>query len=103
MTWGTWTGIEAVGTGTENIEDCVPDCASGGQHRVPVVVTFSQPVKYCAAAGAASPAAGGTRWFWSRASFTYPQGLPKALRGANAPKDPWLFTPLIAQVKHSCA
>jgi hypothetical protein len=61
---------------------------------VPVVVTFTRPVKVCSPAGA--------RWFWSRASFRFPHGLPKALRGANAPANPWTFSSVIAAAKQSC-
>jgi hypothetical protein len=96
MTWTRWTGTEAAGTGTENIEDCVPNCANGGQHRVRVAVTFSRPVKDC-------PAQSAARWLWSRVSFGYPRGLPGALRGANAPKNPWTFSSLIAQAKQRCS
>jgi hypothetical protein len=100
MTWRTWTTTAATGAGTESIEGCVPNCASGGQYRVPVVVTFSRPVKDCPARTGAART--GTRWFWSRASFTYPHGLPKALRGARAPTNPWTFTSVITQARESC-
>jgi hypothetical protein len=103
MTWATWTGTVAVGTGMEHLEDCVPDCASGGQYLVPVVVRFSRPVKDCTAQyGSGNTALGGTRWFWSQASFSYPQGLPKALQGASAPQNPWVFVTLIDQAMQSC-
>jgi hypothetical protein len=110
MTWRSWTATAATGAGTENIEGCVPNCANGGQYRVPVVVTFSRPVKDCPArtgtarTGTArtGTARTGTRWFWSRASFSYPHGLPKALRGARAPTNPWTFTSVIAQARESC-
>src|ERR1700733_8585265 len=29
MTWTTWDAAEAVGTGTEKIDDCNPNCAAG--------------------------------------------------------------------------
>jgi hypothetical protein len=104
MTWSTWTGTVAVGGGMEHLEDCIPGCAGGGQYLVPVVVTFTHPVKDCTAQyGSGNTALGGTRWFWSQASFSYPQGLPKALQGANAPLDPWVFVPLIDQAKQSCS
>jgi hypothetical protein len=47
---------------------------------VAAVVTLSQPVKVC------SPSV--TRWVWSHASFAFPDGLPKALQGQNAPRTP---------------
>jgi hypothetical protein len=103
MTWSTWTGTVAVGTGMEHLEDCIPDCAGGGQYLVPVAVTFSHPVKDCKGQyGSGNTALGGTRWFWSQASFNYPQGLPKPLQGANAPQNPWVFTALIDQAKQGC-
>ena len=103
MTWSSWTGTSAVGTGMEHLEDCSPTCAGGGQYLVPVVVTFSHPVKDCTGQyGSGSTALGGTRWFWSEASFRYPHGLPAALRGVNAPQNPWVFTALIAQAQQSC-
>ena len=39
MTWSRWDDAEAVGTGTERIESCTPDCASGGQYSVKVVTS----------------------------------------------------------------
>lgn len=103
MTWSTWTGTVAVGTGMENLEDCKPDCASGGQYLVPVVVTFSHPLKDCTAQyGSGNTALGGTRWFWTKASFSYPQGLPKALQASSAPTNPWVFVALIDQLHQSC-
>jgi hypothetical protein len=40
---------------------------------------------------------------WTRASFRYPHGLPKVLRGSNAPLNPWVFSSLISAAKHTCA
>ena len=95
MTWTAWSGTEAVGRGTYQLDDCSPDCAAGHVYSVATVVTLSQPVKVCA-----SP---GTRWVWSRASFTFPQGLPKALQGPNAPQNPWTFSALITAAQQTCA
>jgi hypothetical protein len=94
MKWTTWSATEAVGTGTYKVDACNPDCAAGPVYPVPAVITFSQPVKVCS-----SP---GTRWFWSHASFRFPNGLPKALQGQNGPRDPWTFTALIAAAQQSC-
>ena len=88
-------GDEAVGTGTYKVDACNPNCASGPVYPVPAVVTFSQPVKACSSSG--------TRWFWSHASFRFPDGLPKALQGQNAPQNPWTFTTLIAAAQQSCS
>ena len=95
MKWSTWSGTEAVGTGTYKLDDCRPDCAGGRVYPVAVVVTLSQPVKVCSASG--------TRWVWSHASFTFPDGLPEALEGQNAPQNPWTFSGLITAAQHSCA
>ncbi len=95
MTWRTWSGTEAVGTGTYELNACNPNCATGPVYPVPAVVTLSDPVKVC------SPS--GTRWVWSRASFTFPVGLPKALRGGNGPKNPWVFDTVASAAQRSCA
>jgi hypothetical protein len=94
MKWTTWSGTEAVGTGTYKLDDCNPDCASGHVYSVAAVVTLSQPVKVCSAAS--------TRWVWSHASFTFPHGLPKALQGDNAPQNPWTFSGLITAARQTC-
>jgi hypothetical protein len=94
MTWTTWSGTKAVGTGAYKLDDCQPNCAAGTVHAVSVVVTLSQPVKVCSSSG--------TRWVWSHASFTFPDGLPEALQGQNAPQNPWTFTPLIAAAQQTC-
>jgi hypothetical protein len=95
MKWTTWSGTEAVGTGTYKLNDCDPNCASGHVYPVPAVVTLSQPVKVCYSSG--------IRWVWSRASFTFPSGLPKALQGQNAPQNPWTFSPLITAAQQTCS
>ena len=95
MTWPTWSASKAVGTGTYELDGCNPDCAAGPVYKVPAVVTLSKPVKVCSSAG--------TRWVWSRASFRFPHGLPKALRGSNAPLNPWVFSSVSAAARHSCA
>jgi hypothetical protein len=84
MTWSTWTTAEAVGTGTEKIDDCNPDCAAGTLHAVAVTVTFSKPVK-----AACDP--GSARLYWTRASFSWPDGLPAALSGQDAPLNPFTY------------
>jgi hypothetical protein len=94
MKWTTWSGTEAVGTGTYKLDDCNPSCAAGHVYPVAAVVTLSQPVKVC------SPS--GTRWVWSRASFTFPDGLPQALAGQNGPQNPWTFSALITAAQQSC-
>ena len=94
MKWITWSEAEAVGTGIYKVDACHPNCAAGPVYPVPAVVTFTQPVKACSSSG--------TRWFWSHVSFRFPNGLPKALQGQNAPQNPWTFTALIAAAQQSC-
>ena len=95
MAWRTWSAGQAVGTGTYELDGCNPDCAAGPVYKVPAVVTLSHPVKVCSSAG--------TRWVWTEASFRFPHGLPKALRGGNAPLNPWVFSSVISAARHSCA
>jgi len=95
MTWTTWSGSEAVGTGIYELDGCNPNCAAGPMYHVPAVVTLSNPVKACSSAG--------TRYFWTRATFRYPDGLPKALQGENAPQNPWVFSSVVTAAQQSCA
>jgi hypothetical protein len=93
MTWPTWTGGEAVGTGTEKIDGCDPDCAAGPEYSVKVTVTFSQPARDCAVG----------EWFWTYATFTWPAGLPSGLTDGGAPVNPWDFTQVKSEATQSCA
>ena len=95
MAWSTWSATEAVGTGAYKLDACNPSCAAGPVYPVAAVVTLSDPVKVCSSSG--------TRWFWTRASFKFPAGLPKALQGGSAPKNPWVFSTVVAAAKQSCA
>jgi hypothetical protein len=95
MKWTTWSGTEAVGAGTYKLDDCNTNCAAGHVYPVAAVVTLSQPVKVCSTSG--------TRWVWSHASFTFPDGLPTALQGQNAPQNPWTFSSLITAAQQTCA
>lgn len=94
MTWATWNSTVAVGTGTEKLDDCTPDCAAGTLHPVPVKVTLSRPVMVCVA--------GTGTWFWTRVSFTWPSGLPAAFSGGNAPLNPFDYPGLTSQAAKSC-
>jgi len=91
MTWHEWTGSVAVGTGTEEIQGCVPNCAAGPHYKVPVTVTLTAPKRDCATSG-------GGQYVWTRAAFHWPDGLPSGLRGRNAPYNPWTFTALESQL-----
>jgi hypothetical protein len=95
MTWSTWSATQAVGTGIYKLDACDPSCAAGPVYPVAAVVTLSDPVKVCSSSG--------TRWFWTRASFTFPRGLPKALQGGNAPKNPWVFSTVASAAQQGCA
>jgi hypothetical protein len=95
MTWSTWSAAEAVGTGTYKLDACNPSCAAGPVYPVPAVVTLTDPVKVCSSSG--------THWFWTRASFKFPAGLPKALQGGSAPQNPWFFSTVATAAQQSCA
>jgi hypothetical protein len=95
MTWNAWSASEAVGTGTYEIDGCNPDCAAGPVYHVPAVVTLSNPVKACSSSG--------SRWFWTRATFRYPNGLPATLPRDEAPTNPWVFSPVVTAAQQSCA
>ncbi|HEX7163779.1 MAG TPA: hypothetical protein VF223_21380 [Trebonia sp.] len=95
MTWATWNSTVAIGTGTEKLDDCTPDCAAGTLHSVPVDVTLSRPVMVCVS--------GKARWFWTRVSFTWPAGLPAAFSGGNAPLNPFNYPGITAQAAKSCS
>jgi hypothetical protein len=95
MTWSTWSATEAVGAGIYKLDGCNPSCAAGPIYSVATVVTLSDPVKVCSSSG--------TRWFWTRASFKFPSGLPKALQGGSAPENPWVFSSVASAAQQSCA
>jgi hypothetical protein len=95
MKWTTWSGSEAVGTGTYKLEDCNPNCAAGHVYSLATVVTLSQPVKVCSSSG--------TRWVWTHAFFIFLQGLPQPLTGQNAPQNPWTFSSLVTAAQQTCA
>jgi hypothetical protein len=94
MTWSAWSATEAVGTGVYELDGCNPNCAAGPVYPVPAVVTLSDPVKVCSSSG--------PRWVWTRASFRFPDGLPKPLRGSDGPQNPWVFSSVISAARQSC-
>jgi hypothetical protein len=95
MTWPTWNPTEAVGIGTEKIDDCNPSCATGKLYPVKVTVTFRDPVQVCTSQHVA-------RYYWTRASFSWPDGLPTALSGDNAPVNPVTYANITAESSPSC-
>jgi hypothetical protein len=96
MTWSSWSDTEAVGTGVDKLDGCNPDCASGPIYSVATMVTLSDPVKVCTSSGV-------PHMVWTRASFRFPHGLPKALHGDSAPQNPWVFSSVISAARQSCA
>jgi hypothetical protein len=95
MTWQSWSETQALGTGIDKIDGCDPNCAAGPIYSVPAVVTLSNPVKACYPLG--------PHRVWTKVSFKFPHGLPKALRGDSAPQNPWVFSSVITAAKQSCA
>jgi hypothetical protein len=95
MTWQSWSETQALGTGIDKIDGCDPNCAAGPIYSVPAVVTLSNPVKACYSLG--------PHRVWTKVSFKFPHGLPKALRGDSAPQNPWVFSSVITAAKQSCA
>ena len=95
MKWTTWSGSEAVGTGTYKLDDCNPNCAAGQVYSLATVVTLSQPVKVCSSSG--------SRWVWTHAFFIFPQGLPQPLTGSNPPQNPWTFSALATAAQQTCS
>lgn len=95
MTWPTWNPVEAVGTGTEKIDGCNPSCATGKLYPVQVTVTFRNPVMVCLDRKTA-------RYYWTRASFSWPAGLPAAFSGENAPVNPVKYANIAAESTSSC-
>ena len=95
MRWSQWSATRAVGTGTYLLNDCTPNCAEGRFSSVPVVVTFTDPVRACLGKS--------VRWYWTKATFRFTHGLPRAVRQFDgAPINPWSFTGLAASAKASC-
>ena len=95
MTWTAWTATQASGAGTEKIDDCNPNCAAGTLHAVAVRVTLSNPVMVCAS--------GKGTWYWTRVTFTWPNGLPAVFSGDNAPANPFNYAGITAQQATSCS
>jgi hypothetical protein len=44
LTWSSWTATGATGTGTSDIDSCVPSCAAASPNNVSTTVTLSDPV-----------------------------------------------------------
>jgi hypothetical protein len=46
--------------------------------------------------------AGTGKWLWTRVSFTWPDGLPAAFSGGNAPLNPFDYQDITSQSAKSC-
>jgi serine/threonine protein kinase len=44
LTWSSWTASGATGTGTSDIDSCVPSCAAASPDNVSTTITLSDPV-----------------------------------------------------------
>jgi hypothetical protein len=44
LTWSSWTATAATGTGTSDIDSCVPSCAAASPDPVSTTITLSDPV-----------------------------------------------------------
>lgn len=103
MTWSTWNSATAVGTGTEKLDDCTPNCAQGTLHPVAVTVTLSKPVLVCVAGKGNRTGNRNGTWFWTRMSFSWLAPRPKAFAGGNAPLNPFDYVGLAGQAAKTCA
>jgi hypothetical protein len=65
VTWSSWTRRSAMGSGTGQLNDCNPNCASGKTKTAPMSLTASKPVT----------CKNGRRLF-SRLSYTWTSGAP---------------------------
>ena len=45
MVWSSWTQKNAVGTGTGQVNDCIPNCASGKTKSAPIQLKLGAPRK----------------------------------------------------------
>ena len=44
LSWSSWTGTKAIGSGTSDIDSCIPDCAQAPHDFVTTMLVLSQPV-----------------------------------------------------------
>ncbi len=44
LTWSSWTATRAIGSGTSDIDSCIPDCAQAPTNLVTTMLVLSQPV-----------------------------------------------------------
>jgi hypothetical protein len=87
LSWSSWTSSSASGTGTQEVNDCVPYCAAGKFRGYPADVVFwrSEPV----------PGHPGQRYF-SRVTLLYPGARPPAYSGGKQVNGPETWTGALA-------
>ena len=74
MTWSVWSKKRAVGTGTGQINDCVPDCVHGTTRTAPMELRLSKPQR----------CSNGRRLF-SKLRYTWTAGAPVGPASGSAP------------------
>jgi hypothetical protein len=87
LSWSSWTASSASGTGTQEVNDCVPYCAAGKFRGYPADVIFwrSEPV----------PQHPGQRYF-TRVTLLYPGARPPAYSGGKQVNGPETWTGALA-------
>ena len=87
LTWSSWTGTSAHGTGTQLVNDCVPYCAAGKFRSYPADVVFwrSEPV----------PGHPSQRYF-SRVTLQYTGARPPVFSGGKQVTGPKTWTGALA-------
>jgi hypothetical protein len=87
LSWSSWTASSASGTGTQEVNDCVPYCAAGKFRGYPADVIFwrSEPV----------PQHAGQRYF-TRVTLLYPGARPPATAGGQQVNGPETWTGALA-------
>jgi hypothetical protein len=85
ISWSSWTATKATGTGTMDIQGCVPDCATGSETPTPAYLVLSDPVngKFTAIAEYVNGRNDATMWP-EIASQADPAGEPELARSAPA-------------------
>lgn len=85
ISWSSWTATRATGTGTVDLQGCVPDCASGSETPTPAYLVLYDPVngRFTAIAEYVNGRNDATMWP-EIASQADPAGEPEPARSAPA-------------------
>ena len=85
ISWSSWTATKATGSGTVDIQGCVPDCASGSETPTPAYLVLSDPVngEFTAIAEFVDGRDDATRWP-QIVDQADPAGEPEPARSAPA-------------------